>query len=235
MLTLLDKDNPELSPLMWTDTMIPMLTMITVATKNLIARRISVVLEPFVKFGSVMKKSALSSELTAIVIDVVKSQEKAFCFSATGAAISSISKNSLVLKSIVVGKSVFSSLFGMFQVPFCSAIGIGFSKMRLFVIFPKILFGLFSPLSSVVANTPIASSSVPLRLRLLNPTLGPNFLNHGIYPLINVIRTIFDYNNKVKGKVQRPFRKEVGASVPKRIAPRTGDDMVCSAWRHAAA
>ena len=30
------------------------------------------------------------------------------------------------------------------------------------------------------------------------------------------------------GKVQRPFRKEVGSSDPKRRAPRTGDEMVFS-------
>ncbi len=44
-----------------------------------------------------------------------------------------------------------------------------------------------------------------------------------------------DYESKVKGKVQRPSRKGVGPSGPKRLAPRTGDDMVCSAWEHAAA
>lgn len=37
-----------------------------------------------------------------------------------------------------------------------------------------------------------------------------------------------------KGNVQRPSRKGVGSSEPKRKAPSTGDEMVWSAWRHAA-
>jgi len=50
-----------------------------------------------------------------------------------------------------------------------------------------------------------------------------------------LIITLSDYQSKVKGKVQRPSREGVGASVPKRIAARTAEDMVCSAWEHAAA
>ena len=36
-------------------------------------------------------------------------------------------------------------------------------------------------------------------------------------------------------KVQRLFRKEVGPSGPKLPAPLEGEDIVSSAWRHAAA
>jgi hypothetical protein len=207
--------------------------MITIATKNLITGRITIILEPFVKLGSVVKESTFSSKLSSIVIDMVEGQEKRFSFSTTSAPVSSISVNCCVLKPVVIGKGVFSTLLGVILSPFCSNIRLmcGMILTVSSVVFLEHFLGIFAPFTPVFKDTFCALPSMPFLLVFGLATLGTN-LNHGITSFI--VKTIYDYKNNVKGKVQRLFRKEVGSSDPKRIAARTADDIVCSAWKLAA-
>jgi hypothetical protein len=70
-------------------------------------------------------------------------------------------------------------------------------------------------------------------IRVFN-LLAFNTLDFHKFLLGKLIITISDYQTYVKRKVQRLSLRRVGASVPKRIATRTVDDIVCSAWEHAA-
>jgi hypothetical protein len=212
--------------------MITVLSMITVATKNLIPRRIRIILEPFVKFGTMMIKSTGFSENIPVIVDVIQIQKKAFRLSAAGATVSPISDNSLVLEPVVVGKSDLFTLLGIFFGPLCSTLG-SLSGMRLSVfgtIIRKVFFGSFRPIVSVFPKAFRTLTTVPLWLVFLSTAFHTDF-NHG---LSSVIETILDYGTHVKRKVQRLSLRRVGASVPKRIATRTVDDIVCSAWEHAA-
>ena len=220
---------------MWADSIITVFTMIAVTTKNLIASRIAPVTKPFVKFASVMKEAGLFSELTSIIIDMVKVQKEAFSFSATRAFVATVSHDRGILKAIIIGKSILPSLDRIILVPFRSTVGVDLSKVRLLVVLPQIFLRAFSPITAIVVNTLCASPSVPLFLGFSFAAFRTSFSNHGINPLFEIIKLIFDYTNKVNGKAQRPFRKEVGPSGPKRLAARTADDMVCSAWKLAAA
>lgn len=209
--------------------MITMLTMITVATKNLIAGRISVVFQPFVKLVSVVKKATLPAKLTTIIIDVVESQKERFSFTAASANVTTVSDNSLMLKPVVVIKRYDLPAFCMILVPLSSPNSV--LCRILLSVFDNPFTGTDIPFRTVFVKAFFALFSVPFQLVFLLLATRTSF-NHDIS---SVIKTIFDYEYKVKGKVQRSFRKEVGASVPKRIAPRTGDDMICSVWEHAAA
>jgi succinate dehydrogenase/fumarate reductase cytochrome b subunit len=216
---------------MWADSIITVFTMITVATKNLITGRIRVVLEPFVEFGSMLKKSSFLSESVPVIIDVIQIQEKALRLSATGTTISAISVNSLVLEPVVIGKGVLSALNRIVLIPLCSTFGIAFKNVRLMQVFFQPFLGPFGPITPVSVNTFRTLPTMPLGLILRLAALRACFY-HGI---TSVIKTLSDYGIIVKGKAQRPERNLVGASVPKRLAARTAEDMVCSAWERAAA
>jgi hypothetical protein len=208
--------------------------MITITTKNLIAGWITIILEPLVKLGSMMKKSAFSSELSTIIINVIESQKKRFGFSATGATIATISLNSIILKAIVIAKGMLPMLSSVGFVPLCSTINFKISVVKVisFKVFFQQFLRLFTPLAAILKNALLTLSAVPAILIFCFVTFRTSFY-HGFTSLI--IKNIYDYKNNVKGKVQRLFRKEVGASVPKRIATRSVDDIVCSIWKHVAA
>jgi hypothetical protein len=214
---------------MWADSMIPVFTMITVGTKNLIAGRKVRILQPFVKFGPVVKEAVRFSELTSIVVDMIKCQKHGFGFSATGANVSAVSPNSLILKSVIVIKAVCSVLLRVINVPLCGPLDVTRTGMVSTVI-PKPITGTLAPFSHVSLAAVMAGETVKLISRFRLVAFRACF--HGI---TSVIKILSDYGINVKGKVQRPSRKGVGASVPKRIASRTDEDMVCSAWEHAAA
>lgn len=250
--------------------MISMFTMITVAAKNLISGRIAIILEPFVKSGSMMSEIKFFSKLTSIIIDMINCQKIWFCFTAAGTTIAAVSHYRFVLKPVIICKGIFSTLFRVLLVPFCGTDGIDLSQMWSTLIFSQPRFGAFSPSTSVFMKTIVALTAMPLSLcfcfsasgtsfssrlffccicplvtivTVFAYTVSPFFLvfllttfgtdfNHGI---TCIIKTLFDYEINVKWKAQRPSRKGVGTSVPKRLAPGTGDDMVCSAWKLAAA
>ena len=206
--------------------MITMFSMITVAAKNLIAGRIAVVLEPFIKLCSVVKEPAFSSELSTVVLDVVKGQKEAFLLTTTGATISAIGVNGSVLKPVVVGEGVLFTLFRVVFGPLCSAFGslFGMCPGVFGVILFKVFLGPFRPIMPVLLKTFRTLPTMPLLLVFRLMAFGTS-LNHGV---TSIIKSIIDYMDNVKRKAQRPERNLVGPSGPKRLAPRTGDDMVCT-------
>ena len=210
--------------------MVSMLPMITVATKNLITRRIALVFQPFVELSPMVKKPHFFSKLAAIIIDMVKREEKGFGFTAAGASIATISSNGFILKAIVIVKRNFATPFRVVLVPFNRA-GSIFNRM-LFPVFTQPISGTFIPFAAVLFKAFFALTAMPAFLVFCLSALRACF-NHKF--VSSVIESIIDCESKVKSKVQRLSRKGVGPSGPKRLAPRTGDDIVCSAWEHAAA
>ena len=209
--------------------MITVFTMITVGTENLITGRPVIGLKPLVELRPMMKEVMFFSKLSSIVVNVVDVQKKRLGFSTTSADVTAICHNHFILKSIVIGKGNLSALFWMFFAPLNGTLSVTFRVLLPVFSYPinRPKFPLFAILHKAFMTLP----SVPTYLILLHTAAVTSF-NHGI---TSVVKTILDYGINVKGKVQRPSGDGVGLSNPKRIAPRTGDDMVCSAWRHAAA
>ncbi|HSW65041.1 MAG TPA: hypothetical protein VLH56_17280 [Dissulfurispiraceae bacterium] len=209
--------------------MIPVFTMITVGTKNLKTGRPVIGFKPLVELWPMMKEVVLFSKLSSIVVNVVNVQKKRLGFSTTSANVTSISHYHFVLKAIVIGKGVFSALLWIVFAPFYGT----FSVLRrmLFAVSKNPVNRPQFPFFAILHKALVTLPSVPTILILCFTTPVTGF-NHGLTP---IVKSIFDYDDNVKGKVQRPERNLVGASVPKRIATRTVEDMVCSAWRHAAA
>lgn len=216
---------------MWANSVVAMLTMITVATQNLITGRPTLIAKPFVELRAVVIEAGFLPELAPVVVDVIEVKEQAFGFTAAGASVPTVSLNGGILEPVVVGQRILPALFGMVLVPFCSTIGVDLSQVRLSIVFLKPFLGTDRPFSSVLENARPALLSMPAVL-VLNLMAFGTFFNHG---LTSVIKSIYDYANNVKGKAQRSSRQGVGASAPKRLAARTADDMICSAWKHAAA
>jgi hypothetical protein len=214
---------------MWADSMISVFTMIAVTTKNLIAGRIARILQPLVKFGPVVKEAVRFPELASIVVDMIKCQKHGFGFSATGADVATIGPDRLILKAIVVVKAMLAVFRSVVKVPLCSPFDVTRPGMVSSVI-PKPVTGTGTPFNTIVVKAFLTLATVPVILVFRLVTFGTGF-NHGF---TSVIKMLSDYGINVKGKVQRPSGNGVGSSDPKRIAPRTGEDMVCSAWEHAA-
>lgn len=207
---------------MRTNAIIPMFTVIAITTKNLIARWVSIGFKPFVESCSMMKKIMAFPKCATVIIDVVKGEKQPFSLTAASASIATISHNSLVLKSVIVGKRMFTVLFDILFVPFSSSFNVTFSGIGLTVVSKPFLRAL-RPFSSVFKATLFALETVKVLVRSNVTAFFTSF--HGV---TSILKMILDYEINVKGKAQRPFRKEVQPSGWKRLAPRTGDDMVCS-------
>jgi len=204
--------------------MITVFTMITVTTKNLITGRKARILQPFIKFGTVVKESVSPTELTPVIIDMIECQKERFGFSAAGAYIAAIGPDSFVLKTKIVVKAMVTMLCGIINVPLCSSFNVTRTGMVPTVI-SKPNAGTRTPFNTIIVKAFLTLATVPGLLVFRLMASGTGF-NHGV---TSIIKTLSDYGINVKGKVQRPSRKGVGASVPKRLAARTADDMVCSA------
>jgi hypothetical protein len=214
---------------MWTDTMITMLPMITVHAQNLKAGREMIIDEPFVDSHS----TKLFPVNLPIVVDVVDAQKKGFCFSAARANVTTISHNDHVLQLVVVVKAMGAMFVCMIDVPTGSTFYVGLS------IFPSRSVDVVNGFDSPVLDAPLCASLA------LVPTPAPRcvsyliFLDwlfekafftdssHGILQMVSVVIKSY-YENQVNGKAQRPSRKGVGASAPKRREARTAYDMVSS-------
>ena len=199
-----------------------MLTVIAITTKNLIAYRIVVGFKPFVEFCAMMKKIVRLSELVSIIVDVVKSKKESLGFSATSAFITTVSHNSGILKSVVIGKRMFSMFVAVFNVPFSSSFNVSLSGVSLSVISQPLLRSL-SPLASVLQSALFTLKTVKVGIFSSIAALLTSF--HGV---TSIIKTLLDYVCDVNKKAQRLSRKRVGASAPKRLATRTVEDIVCS-------
>jgi hypothetical protein len=209
---------------MWTDAVISMLTVIAIKTKNLKSRRIVVLFQPSVKTRSIVKLNLLSMNIS-IVGSMIYGQKNSDGFSATRAPISSVSKNSLVLKSIIIIQAMLSMLIRIVFVPLRSFFNSHSPRLCMVKTF-CFLFALFAL---------VARAFVKFGNRFFFAALIAGLVHFASSARFNIIRNVLDYSHLVKRKAQRPERKFVGTSVPKRLAPRTGDDMVCSAWKLAAA
>jgi hypothetical protein len=212
---------------MWADSMITVFTMITVGAKNLKTGRPFVGLEPVVK-EMTSEKPQFLPVFVSIICNVVKCHKKGFGFTAASANIATISLNSFILKAIIVAKSNLSASFKMFFVPLYGTLSILCRMLFAVVSYPfnRPQF----PFLAILHEAFVTLPSVPTLLILRISTPRTSF-NHG---LTSIVKSINDYGDNVKGKEQRPSGNGVGASVPKRIATRTVEDMVCSAWEHAA-
>jgi hypothetical protein len=166
---------------MWADSIITVFTMITITAKNLIPRRISVVLEPFIKFGSVMKEAVSFSKFSSVIIDVIKIQEKALGFSAAGTTIAAVGINGLVLQTVVISKAMFSMLISVVNVPLCSPFGIAF-RMFMAIVFKPFLRPL-APLSSILKDTFFTALTMPFVL-IFGFVAFVTRLYHGIVSVI---------------------------------------------------
>ena len=209
--------------------MISMFTMIAVGTKNLKTGRPVIRFQPLVELRSMMKEVVGFSKRASVIVDVVDVQKKWFGFSAASASISPISHYRLVLKAVIVGKGDFAALLRVVFGPLHGTFRV-LRRVFLAIITDPIDRPQF-PFFAVLHKALVTLPSVPFLLILRLVASGTGF-NHGF---ASVVKSIFDYDYNVKGKVQRPERNLVGSSDPKRIAARTAGDMVCSAWRHAAA
>ena len=209
--------------------MISVFTMIAVGTKNLITGRPVVDFKPLVELWPMMKEVMFFSELTSIIVDVVNVQKKRLGFTTASAFIASVCLNDFILKAVIVGKGILFALLRVFFAPLYGTFGI-LRRMFLAVVSNPLNRPQF-PFLAILHKAFVTLPSVPSLLILRFSTPRTSF-NHG---LTSIVKSIFDYDDNVKGKVQRPSGNGVGSSDPKRIAPRTGEDMVCSAWKHAAA
>lgn len=202
--------------------MIPMFSIIAIVTKNLKSRGIIVLLQPSIKTGSIIKANSFSMSVP-IILNMVNGEKFSDGCSTASALIPTISTKRLILKPVIIIDGMLSVLFGMFLVPLRSAFN--GSLARFSMILTLCLFLAFF--------TFFSRAFVKLGFRFVLLALIANHIVSSFG--VSIIKSIYDYISVVKGKEQRPSRKGVGASVPKRTASRTDDDMVCSAWRQAAA
>lgn len=210
--------------------MITVFPMITVHAQNLKAGREMVINEPFVDSHSLDRFPVRLS----IVRNMIDAQEERFCFSTARTNVTTISHNDRVLQLVVVVKAMGAMLICMIDVPTGSTLYVGLS--------------IFTPRGADIVNrldSPVFDPFFCASLALVpSPTVNSvgdfeffdwlydmalfAFSFHSDLHLIFVVSFLLYYENQVKGKAQRPGRKPVGPSGPKRRAARTADDMVSS-------
>ena len=215
---------------MWTDTMITMLPMITVHAQNLKAGRKTIIDEPFVDSHPFDRFPMF----IPVVADVIDTQKKRFSLSATGATITTVSHNNSVLQFVVVVKTMGAMFICMIDIPLGSTYYVGLS-----IFTPRgtdVVNGLNSPtldpfLCASLALVPSPTANCVGDVEFIDWLRDMTFFAfsiHGILQMIFIVMLKSYYENQVKEKAQRLFRKEVGPSGSKRRAPGTGDEIVCS-------
>ena len=217
---------------MRTNTFISVLSMVAIHTQNLKSRREFILDKPFIKtIPTGLKSLAMAF---SVIIDVIYCKKERFCLPATGTPITTVSHNDFILKSVVMIKAMFIMSFPVILVPLGSTCDVLLSVF--FPIFFDPIHGSYFPGVNSLFSASFAFMATPTSGFIHNFKIGSGFnsiaffafIFHVVLLLNVIIKIISHYDNQIKGKVQRPFRKEVGLSSPKRQAPRTGDDMVPS-------